>query len=393
MKGGWLRGAALCGLALACGAANAKDPVPSGSPSAAGYQPMGRDEQGLWAQVDEVERDLKASKLIIRDPEILGYLRTVVCRVAGEDHCGSARIYLVRNAAFNAGMYPNGMMVVNTGLLLRSRDEAQLAAVLGHEFGHFELRHGLEGHRNLRNALSWGAWLSVISGGAGYGQNLTAAFLAAHFKFSRDQEHAADLAGISYMGAHGYRTSAAGDVWAQLREEEDAHAAALGVRSKKDAYRGPFASHPIDAERMLYLREAAKTTGAANSFEGRREYRQAIAPLWPMLIDDQIKLNDFGASEYLLKNLADGDWSGPLLFARGELYRSRGQPGDFAQAIEFYRAAAVLPDAPAGTWRGLGLALARAGDSAGAKTAIAEFLRRNPDAPDKSMLAMIGESE
>ncbi len=41
-------------------------------------------------------------------------------------------------------------MVVWTGALLRLRDEAELAAVLGHEFGHFEMRHGLKTFRRAR---------------------------------------------------------------------------------------------------------------------------------------------------------------------------------------------------------------------------------------------------
>ena len=45
---------------------------------------------------------------------------------------------------FNAGMFPNGLMLVNTGFLLRIQSEAQLAAVLGHEVGHYVKRHGMK---------------------------------------------------------------------------------------------------------------------------------------------------------------------------------------------------------------------------------------------------------
>ena len=47
-------------------------------------------------------------------------------------------------------MLPSGMMIVNTGLLVRVRNEAQLAAVLGHEAGHYFRRHALDLHRDMR---------------------------------------------------------------------------------------------------------------------------------------------------------------------------------------------------------------------------------------------------
>ncbi|HYZ47294.1 MAG TPA: peptidase M48, partial [Sphingomonas sp.] len=176
------------------------------------------------------------------------------------------------------------------------------------------------------------------------------------------------------------------DIWANLRNEMDATAAARKVRSRKDR-RGMFETHPATAERLDYLR-----TNAANDrggFTGEAEYRAAISPLWPMLIDDQVKLNDFGGSEFLLAGLAGGGWTGPLLYARAELYRFRGRAGDFEKAAAFYREAIAQPEAPVAAWRGLGLALARAGDAAGSKAAIDEYLKRNPQASDKAMLAMI----
>lgn len=383
---------AAAGALLSSGIAAAADPKPIGSPSAAGYQPIGVDEQGLWAEQAEAERKLQDSKLLIRDPAVNAYLRSVLCRVTGPDACKNLRLYLVRNPGSNAFMSPNGMTVIWSGILLRFRDEAELAAVLGHEFTHFEKRHTLNQWKAARNASGWAAWLTVLSIGAGAGANFYPLFGASVARFNRDQEREADLGGLSMIGSSGYRTMAASDFWAHNREEEDARAAALGVKSKKDAYRGPFSTHPMDAERMNYLRAAAQAAPASRNYDGLSEYRTALAPIWPLLIEDQIKLNDFGTSEYLLANLARDGWTGPLLYARGELYRYRGQAGDFEAAAGFYRDASAKPDAPAGVWRGLGLALARTGDTTGAKAAIAEYLQRNPDASDKAMLTMIGGS-
>jgi tetratricopeptide (TPR) repeat protein len=317
------------------------------------------------------------------------YLRKIVCRLTGPAGCARVRLYVLRIPAFNASMAPNGMMSVYTGLLLRVRDEAELAAVLAHEFAHFEHRHGLHGLRKQRNAAGWAAWLTAASSLTGQPRNYFPTFMAAYQSYNRDQEREADRSGLQSIKTAGYRTMAASAVWMHQREEQDAQAAALGVRSLKDRDYGPFQSHPMNVERMTYLAREAQALGGNAGFEGLAEFRAALAPVWPMLIDDQIKLNDFGASEYLLANLARGDWTGPLLFARAELHRARYKMGDLLTAEALYRQALVRDDAPAAAWRGLGLVLTRTGNDKDAAAAIQEYLTRRPDAPDRSMLQAI----
>ncbi|MFD1610916.1 M48 family metalloprotease [Sphingomonas tabacisoli] len=386
-----LLAAMLCGLAVPSPSAG-KESQPIGSPAAADYKPVGTDEQGLWLQFEELERQIKTSKLLVKDTNANAYVRHILCRIVGDENCARVRLYIVRNPIPNASMAPNGFMVIHTGMLLRVQDEAELAAVIGHEFGHFERRHSLARLKSLRNTASWVNWITVLAIGAGSSVNVGPTLWASHFSYQRDHEREADLDGLALIGRAGYRTACASEVWAHMREEEDARAAALGVRTTKDAYRGPFSTHPMDVERMTYLKAAADKVGADNSYVGTSELRVALSNIWPMLIEDQIKLNDFGTSEFLLKNLAHDNWSGQLLYARGELYRFRGKAGDFEQAAAFYREATAKADAPAGAWRGLGLALARTGDAVGAKTAIDEYLKHNPDASDKAMLSMIGGS-
>ena len=385
-------------LALAAGlltmaSAVRADPLPTGSPSVAGYMPTGRDEQGLWAEADEAEREYKSSRLVIRDPALGTYLRGVLCRTVGADRCGAIRLYVVRSPVFNAGTLPNGAIVINSGLFLRVRDEAELAAILGHEFAHFEHRHSLYELRSARSASSWGVWLTMASIGVGQGYNYTTGFAVGHYSHSRNQERDADLTGLTMMHNGGFRPRSASEIWSQMREEEDRRADALGVRSQSKGWLGPFSTHPMDGERMTYLRAAAEQLPDDVSYTGADEYRAALAHLWPTLIADQIKLNDFGGTQYLLTMLAGPTWTGPLLYAQAELYRTRGGPADLLLAVNAYRRAAQLPDAPAETWRGLGLTCARLGQPVEARAAIGDYLKRRPDAGDRAMLEMIGATQ
>ena len=137
-------------LAGASTASVAAEPAPLPPPFEGYYQPQGVDEIGLWREDDESERRLAASPLVIQDEKLSGYLKEVLCRAVGDDRCGTARIYVMREPTFNATMSHNGTMRVFSGLLLRMRNEAELAAVLGHEFGHFESRHGLNRFKAAR---------------------------------------------------------------------------------------------------------------------------------------------------------------------------------------------------------------------------------------------------
>ena len=93
--------------------------------------------------MDREESRLRLSPFTLRDAQFTAYIQDIACRLGGE-HCPDIRVYLMRTPFFNASMAPNGMMQVWTGLLLRVENEAQLAAVLGHEIGHYVARHSVD---------------------------------------------------------------------------------------------------------------------------------------------------------------------------------------------------------------------------------------------------------
>src|SRR5277367_4511301 len=144
---------ALCGCALSGipGALRARvlptDLPPLITPA---YRPVDADEKGLWQACDNLEKEIAVSKLRLTDPQINAYLLGVMERLLGA-RAGELRLYVVRSADFNASMAPNGMLLVHTGLLARVRNEAQLAAVLGHESGHYLRRHTLQNWRRLKS--------------------------------------------------------------------------------------------------------------------------------------------------------------------------------------------------------------------------------------------------
>lgn len=351
----------------------------------AGYQPQDRDERGLWLIAEENERELKHSSFVVRDPAINAYVRGVLCRLVGDSECADIRIYVLRVADFNASMSANGVMIVNTGLLMRMQDEAELAAVIGHEFAHYRYRHLLLGFREARGKATLAVWLGMTIGLIG-----TLAALGGYFEYTRDMEAQADAESVPLLTRAGYDPARAAQIWQQIRDEADATAAARKTKSRKDKDRSIWATHPPTADRLAVLTKLAAPHSGTGEIAGDR-YRAAFASFWPMLIDDEIKRNDFGSTEFLLGNLAQGKWSANLLYARGELYRARGRPEDLGAAIDFYRQAVAQGAAPAEVYRGIGLAELRRGQLSEGKSALRQYLALRPDATDRQILAAMAD--
>ncbi|MBW0008174.1 MAG: M48 family metalloprotease, partial [Sphingomonas sp.] len=363
-----------------------QDMVPLVGP---GYKPTERDEIGLWKEMERVEEEIAGSNLLITDPNITGYLQNIIGTVGGPA-AKDFRIYLARISDFNAMMFPTGFAVVFSGLLLRMRNEAQLAGVIAHESGHFLRRHMIRSWRDQKrktDIFAIGAMLAGVGGaGAGvylgdYVQLAQLGTILSLFQYSRAMEAEADAMGARLIAETGYPPVEMANIWEQLIGEENASARYRGKRRRRGSI---FDTHPSEGSRMIDLRaDAAEITVPGKAYDNRRErYLATIGPIRQMLLDDQVKLNDPGASQYLIETLAQDGWNGLLRFYEGEIWRLRNRPGDEARAAQSYAAAVAYPDAPAEAWRSHGIELMKQGRAGEAKTAFRRYLTMKPDAPD-----------
>jgi predicted Zn-dependent protease len=377
---------AVVSLVMLSGAVPDSKPKPL-PPYTSAYEPQTVDERGQWMQADEYEARLRSSALNIRDEIIVNYVRQVLCETVGQDRCRSVRLYVLEVPAFNASMAPNGVMTVWTGLLLRARSEAELAAVLAHEFAHFELRHGVEGFKQRRAATDALAWVQVL--GAISNANVSDtqwSLVGSIYRFNRQQEMAADLLGLDYLRNSRYPAATAANLWQHLMAEADATAAGRLYKKKHRYEAGFFDTHPTDLARTIYLRaEAAKAADPGDENVGG--HQAAVAPLRQRLLAAQVKLNDFGGSDYLLSELAKiHGWTGELLFARAELYRERGNPRDLVTASQLYDQAIKAGHNTPESYRGLGLTLLKGGEVSSGRAALSEYLKLKPNAGDAKII-------
>jgi beta-barrel assembly-enhancing protease len=334
------------------------------------------DEGGLWGLMDREEKRLRHSPLLIRDGGIKEYLQDLVCRLAPE-HCPDIRVYPVRVPHFNAMMAPNGMMVVWSGLMLRAENEAQLAAVLGHEMGHYLERHQIEQLRNLKDQAVLSTLVGLIGGwGTFIGQM---GINAGIFAFSREHESRADRMGVRLMKQAGYDPREASVVWTNLLDE-------MKVVGGKDAGKqiDMFSTHPTSEGRRNELLALAGTEGGN---KGEDRYRKAIAPMRLGWLEDEVKRGQYEESLVLFQRMLRKDAQDvDVLYARGEVYRLRDENGDSDRALADLDRATGLMKAPPQAFRSLGLLCRQRQDTAGAAHAFQAYLTQAPQAPDAAMV-------
>lgn len=385
-----LAGGGALAATMATGIAQARvrpaDMVPLIGP---GFRPTDTDEKGLWQLMDRAEEEISGSNLLIKDPELVSYLQNIIGTVGGPA-AKDMRIYLAHIPDFNAMMFPSGFAVVFSGLLLRMRNEAQLAGVIAHESGHFLRRHMIRSWRDTRrksDIFAIGAMAAGVAGaGAGvylgdYVQLAQLGTILSLFAYSRAMEAEADAMGARLIEEAGYPPIEMANVWEQLIGEEEASARYRRKRRRRGTL---FDTHPSPTSRMADLRiSAAEVTVPGRPYDSRRtNYLSKIGSVRQMLLEDQVKLNDPGASQYLLNTLALDGWNGLLRYYEGEVWRLRNRAGDDARAAQSYAVAVAYPDAPAEAWRWHGLSLIKEGRSGEGKAALGRYLQMKPAAPD-----------
>ena len=235
----WLTSMSAAGVMIGCAA----DPV------------TGRKELMLVSQDQEIRIDQQHSPKQfssdygpLQDKALNNYIDRTGQKMAAFTHRPDMP-YSFRgvNATYvNAYAFPGGSIAATRGILLALENEAELAALLGHELGHVNARHTAE---QMSKGVLTNALLSGISAYAGtrssalgelasqLGMFGAGALLAS---YSRDNEREADALGLEYMVKTGYNAEGFIGLMDMLRSMS---------KHKPNAIELMFATHPMSDER------------------------------------------------------------------------------------------------------------------------------------------------
>ncbi len=338
-------------------------------------------EASLEYESDKIEKKVAKSGARIRDAELNAYVSGLVDDLSG-DYKGELRVYLLEAPVFNAGILPNGAMVVYSGLLLRVENEAELSLVLAHEFGHYYQKHSLEQQAAAKNATVGNLIFSL--GTLGYGALLGP--LIAYgglMSFSREHELEADKVGLQTIGEAGYDTMAAISLWKNLSEEKAA--SSIKQVRKRSARSSIFDTHPASVDRLKKLQVDAETWKGSKLEE--EKYRRLIRPHLKSWLKAELGLRDAGSTLNVIDRLAkNGKDLGVLEYSRARVYDFRGDEGDKALALTHYLIAVKYADAPVETWREIGDIQSSMGEKDKAAKSFQEYLSRAPTASDAAII-------
>lgn len=367
-----LRRALLAGTACALAGCVASTPITPADVMAgrgtAAYAPTAEDSR-LWVQAEQIDQALSRSDALYRDAAAVAYVQKVADKLYPE-FAGRIRVRIVRSADFNAFALPNGSIYINTGLLAKLTNEAQLATVLAHEAVHFIERHALSQSRNIKSMRVLA--LGVALAGIPLAGDLLA--ISSIYGYSRELERDADSGGYRRLLTAGYDVRESVAVFESMLKE---------VKELDIDQPVFFSSHPRLQERIDSFRELS-AKASARGIVGRDVYVHALGKVYVVDLETQLRLARFKGVIYLLEDAGRRvNYPAYADYFLGEAYRQRDEKDDRSKAEAAYRRALAAAPEYAPTYRALGVLLYQQKRYVEARPLLEQYLQRAPSAVDR----------
>lgn len=156
-----------------------------------------------------VLKDIVFSGQILHEERINEYLNGIKDKLLAEnpDLQNQIHVHLKKSASVNAVSYPNGLVLINMGLVAQLESEDELAFVIGHEITHIAEQHSFDGFKDKK---------TYYKRYRGMSHQDVKDKIDSTFLYSRKQEFEADRNAIGYMKVAGYNPTAAKSLMQKL---------------------------------------------------------------------------------------------------------------------------------------------------------------------------------
>lgn len=180
-------------------------------------------------------RSVRQHATIVDDPEVESYIESIGYQlVANSDNNSLAfTFFVVDNPDINAFAAPGGVIGINSGTILNSRSESELAGVLAHEIAHVTQRHLARqfekaGQSSLPVTAALLAAILVTIANPQAGQAalaiVTGANIQSQINFTRANEEEADSVGIQLLARSGYDPQGMPNFFERLQQKSEYYA-------------------------------------------------------------------------------------------------------------------------------------------------------------------------
>lgn len=360
------------------------------------------DESRLWIRSDEEQEKLESGGNVYQDKALEEYVNAVLLKITPDKvkNCGlQIKAKVIKDPRLNAFCFPDGTMYLHTGILARMDNEAQLAALLGHEINHAIYRHSVKFFRDLKNKTAFYNTFSVLASAVGgtYGQAASTlgyfGTLAAIYGYSKDNEREADKRGFLMVLDAGYDIKEAPVLFKHLQENFD-------KEKKNEPF--VFGTHPRLQERVDSYNDLIKEVLSEGGYvdKDRLTGKEKFIEMTHGLVLDNasfdISMGRFETAKAGIKKYLEQDPNS----AKGHYYLAEVYMHQYEQprnkrlkdtetkeekklrAIQYYGKAIELdPNFPL-SYKALGVLCFKEDKKEEAKRNLAKYLELSPDAED-----------
>jgi len=207
---------------------------------------------------------LRNAGVVVDDPQLTEYLSSLGSQLASRANNGDFQFhfFFVKDDQINAFALPGGYVGVNSGLLLATNNENELAGVLAHEVSHVTQRHIARAmYDNERvSIVSMAAMLAAIllgaAGGGGHGDAMAGVIAGTQgltqqhqINFTRGNEIEADRVGMDLLSSAGFDPNGMASFFEEIGKRYGAQEQYIPALLQ---------SHPVTTERIAEARARAR---------------------------------------------------------------------------------------------------------------------------------------